>query len=67
MSAAQHYTAVLEIQKVVTTEARTDYGKTTPATREVAEVARVVIRSASLAGLRAKIADHAALIEDGVP
>ncbi|AYN58535.1 hypothetical protein HOU70_gp54 [Arthrobacter phage Liebe] len=61
---ATHYTAVLEIQRVDTTEGRTDYGKATPGTRDVAEVARVVIRSASLADLRDKIAAHAALVED---
>lgn len=67
MSAAQHFTAVLEIHRttVTTPTAASRYDKAEPPTREVADVARVVIRSATLAGLQEKIAAHAALIDDG--
>ncbi|UIW13235.1 hypothetical protein SEA_WARDA_53 [Arthrobacter phage Warda] len=64
MSATTHFTAVVEIHKTTTTPGRTDYGKTTPDSREVAEVAKLVIRAATIESLRDKIAAHAALIEE---
>lgn len=69
MSAAQHYTAVLEIQRttVTTPTSASRYDKAEPPTREVVEVARVVIRSATLEDLREKIAAHAALVDDERP
>jgi hypothetical protein len=65
VAAGTHYTAVLEVQKVTVTDAvRGRYANdpTTPASRDVAEVARVVIRSESLTGLVAKLAAHAELL-----
>ncbi|WGH21234.1 hypothetical protein SEA_OBITOO_58 [Arthrobacter phage ObiToo] len=68
MSAAQgHYTAVLTIERVSVTEARPVGRSETQTARAVSEVARVVIRAATLESLREKVAAHAALIEDGEP
>lgn len=57
-----HYTAVLEIKK---TTASPPSSRTMATDRDVVDVARIVIRSATLAGLREKIAAHAALIDEG--
>jgi len=64
VSVSTHYTAVLEISKVTnSTEERDRYNNlTTAGGREVAEVARVVVRADNLEGLVAKVVTHAELI-----
>jgi hypothetical protein len=59
-----HYTAVVEVQKVTNTaEARDRYNNlTTHASRDVSEVARVVVRADSLEALVTKVKSHADLI-----
>lgn len=63
-----HFTAVLTIEKVTATPPtpapRGGFIDVKPASREVAEIARLVIRSGDLANLREKIGAHAALIEE---
>ncbi|WNN94010.1 hypothetical protein SEA_NITRO_54 [Arthrobacter phage Nitro] len=60
-----HFTAVVEIHKTTTTAPPAErYAKAEPASREVAEVAKLVIRAATIESLREKIAAHAALIEE---
>lgn len=69
---APHYTAVLEVTKTTppappTTTYRDSRhpAPADPSPRSVSEVARVVIRAASLEALVAKVGAHAALIEEG--
>jgi hypothetical protein len=61
-----HFTAVLEVTKTTTTaEARDRYDKvTTAASRDVAEIGRVVIRAESLESLVGKIKAHASLLAE---
>lgn len=62
-----HYTAVVQLEKVTTTEAEIDnYTRQikTPATREVAEVARIVVRDTDLDRLTERVSQHIDLIED---
>ena len=62
-----HYTAVLEVHKVINTEGVVSrYAEQNKAPqRETAEVARIVLRADSLDRLQVKIAAHVELIEEG--
>lgn len=62
-----HFTAVIEVHKVVNTEAVTHYrtpSENKPAVRETAEVARIVVRADSIEKLQSKLTAHVALIEE---
>lgn len=60
-----HFTAVLEIHKTTTTAPSTErYAKAEQPSRDVSEVAKLVIRAGTIEALRDKIAAHAALIEE---
>ncbi|USL85110.1 minor tail protein [Arthrobacter phage SWEP2] len=65
MTAGIHYTAVLEITKTtIVDEKRDRYDKVeVQASRTVADVARVVVRSSTISGLKEKISAHADLID----
>jgi len=59
----KHYTALIEVSMTTQSEGTTDhYGKTTPATREVTDVTKLVIRSETLEGLVKKIMGHTKLM-----
>lgn len=63
---AESFTAVLDVNRMTVTTPHTTgtYRGETPApTREVSEVARIVVRADSLESLRAKLAAHVALID----
>lgn len=65
--AQPHYTAVVEITKTTPAQPAPSgggRGLAIPVEREVAEVARLVIRAASVAQLREKVAAHVALVEE---
>ena len=61
-----HYAAVLEVNKTANVEQVVDRYNTvtTPASRDVSEVARIVIRADSLETLSAKLAAHVDLIHE---
>lgn len=68
---AEHFTAVIEVSQTITqpaTPARSGYDSApaTPATREVVDVARIVVRAGSLDALRAKVVGHVALLDEEV-
>ncbi|WGH21577.1 hypothetical protein SEA_ASCELA_54 [Arthrobacter phage Ascela] len=66
MSTTTHFTAVVEIHKTTTTAPPTErYAKAEPVSRVTSDVAKLVIRAATVEALRDKIAAHAALIEEG--
>lgn len=62
-----HYTATLEVTKTEQTKGRSadDYGrgKVEPS-RDVANVARIVVRADDLAALRDKLVKHVELIDE---
>lgn len=63
--APAHFTAMLEVQRV-TQAPDPSYTTRNPASkgeREVAEVARIVVRADTLDALRGKLAAHVALID----
>jgi hypothetical protein len=61
-----HYTATVEVHKVDHTAAVTGRyeNQNVPASREVQEVARLVLRADTLEKLQTKLADHIALIDN---
>lgn len=65
-----HYTATVEVTKTVNTPAKPNArgyfeGDTTvPASREVVELARIVIRANTLDALRDKLESHVALLDE---
>lgn len=61
-----HFTAVIEVHKVVNQEAVNHrYAEQSkPALRETAEVARIVVRADSIEKLQSKLTAHVALIEE---
>lgn len=64
----EHFTAVIEVNRVLepTEESLDQYGKVRERgkPREVAEVARLVLRASDVEALKVKIANHVALIEE---
>ncbi len=56
--AEKHYTAVIEVKEVG------EAGTITKPTREVTDVARIVVRAETLEKLRARMLSHVELIEE---
>lgn len=63
MSKSEHFTAVVEINKTSISTESGSYGKPDEVNRQVAEVAKLVIRADTLDKLTDKIAVHVDLIE----
>ena len=59
-----HFTATIEVIQVSFTEKDNGYNQPKTSERSVQDVARLVLRADTLAGLQAKLAAHVALIEN---
>jgi len=62
-----HFTATIEVNEVTHTEARNVHNRpsdSTPASRVVQDVTRIVLRADTLEKLQAKLTAHVALIEN---
>jgi hypothetical protein len=59
-----HFTATIEVTEVSFTEKDNGYNQPKTSERGVHDVARLVLRADTLAGLQAKLAAHVALIEN---
>lgn len=60
----KHFTATIEVSETIHTTTSSSNRGEDKTTREVREVSRVVIRSKTLEGLRAKVAGHIELISE---